>query len=105
MAKELVRLKFTFPCNSVETTIRSPLLDLRRIKFRDLRLSIRWDRDGAISCNEEMCSVCLVDFALEEEDQLVSQLPKCKHVFHSKCITNWVHRNQTTCPLCRSSLL
>jgi RING-H2 zinc finger protein RHA1 len=53
-------------------------------------------------CNvEEMCSICLVEF---EREDVVSQLSRCRHVFHLHCIERWIERNHFTCPLCRSSL-
>ncbi|TQE09461.1 hypothetical protein C1H46_004954 [Malus baccata] len=48
---------------------------------------------------EETCSVCLVDF---EEDDLVSQLGKCGHVFHVDCIERWIESSHFSCPICRS---
>lgn len=50
---------------------------------------------------EESCSICLVEF---DEEDLVSKLSKCGHVFHLDCIESWVNRSQFTCPLCRSFL-
>lgn len=50
---------------------------------------------------EEVCSICLVE--LEKED-VVSQLQKCGHVFHMKCIEKWLESDRFTCPLCRSFL-
>ncbi|KAH7433182.1 hypothetical protein KP509_07G058000 [Ceratopteris richardii] len=47
------------------------------------------------------CVVCLTDF---EEGETLTQLPKCKHVFHEECINMWLFSN-TTCPLCRCSLI
>ncbi|EXB40454.1 RING-H2 finger protein ATL18 [Morus notabilis] len=51
---------------------------------------------------EESCSICLAEF---EEQDVVSQLSKCGHVFHMNCIEKWLDCNQFTCPLCRSSFL
>ncbi|KAL7237213.1 hypothetical protein ACSBR1_020304 [Camellia fascicularis] len=51
---------------------------------------------------EEMCSVCLMEF---EREDMVSQLPRCGHIFHMGCIESWLHRNNFTCPLCRSLFL
>ncbi|KAF3660435.1 putative kinesin-4-like [Capsicum annuum] len=57
-------------------------------------------------CNEEgeeaSCSICLMEY---EKDNVVCELPRCKHVFHMECIEGWVERSQFTCPLCRSLLL
>ncbi len=57
--------------------------------------TIRGLKDGAD------CAVCLSEFG--EEDRL-RLLPKCKHCFHLDCIDTWLLSN-STCPLCRRSLL
>ncbi|KAH8949923.1 hypothetical protein BDL97_10G057200 [Sphagnum fallax] len=57
--------------------------------------TIRGLKDGAD------CAVCLSEFG--EEDRL-RLLPKCKHCFHLDCIDTWLLSN-STCPLCRQSLL
>lgn len=52
---------------------------------------------------EEMCSICLMEF---EDEDFVNKLPRCGHVFHGECMDKWLDRScQFTCPLCRSSLL
>jgi hypothetical protein len=57
--------------------------------------TIRGLKDGAD------CAVCLSEFS--EEDHL-RLLPNCKHAFHVDCIDTWLLSN-STCPLCRHSLL
>lgn len=57
--------------------------------------TIRGLKDGAD------CAVCLSEFS--EEDHL-RLLPNCKHAFHVDCIDTWFLSN-STCPLCRHSLL
>ncbi|XP_075486526.1 E3 ubiquitin-protein ligase RHA1B-like [Primulina tabacum] len=52
--------------------------------------------------NEQMCSICLMEF---EAEDLVNHLPKCGHVFHVDCMEKWLDRCQFTCPLCRSLVL
>lgn len=47
------------------------------------------------------CAVCLNEFVNEDKLRL---LPKCKHAFHTECIDTWLLSN-STCPLCRRSLL
>lgn len=44
-----------------------------------------------------MCPICLNEF---DKGDLVRDLPKCKHPFHSKCIDQWL-MNCGTCPLCQ----
>jgi hypothetical protein len=50
---------------------------------------------------DEICSICLVEF---EGEDAVSKLRRCEHVFHFNCIEQWLERNQFSCPLCRSLL-
>ncbi|KAK9950180.1 hypothetical protein M0R45_005681 [Rubus argutus] len=42
------------------------------------------------------CSICMDDFEVGRD---ASRLP-CLHIFHGKCIFNWLHRNHN-CPICR----
>ncbi|KAK1431428.1 hypothetical protein QVD17_07887 [Tagetes erecta] len=51
---------------------------------------------------DDICSICLFEFG--DEDQ-VSQLGPCHHVFHKSCIVRWLDHGHFTCPLCRSNLL
>uniref|UniRef100_A0A7S4CEC3 RING-type domain-containing protein n=1 Tax=Eutreptiella gymnastica TaxID=73025 RepID=A0A7S4CEC3_9EUGL len=46
------------------------------------------------------CSVCQEDFALGE---MATLLP-CGHLFHGKCIVQWLEKNRT-CPLCRKEIV
>ena len=46
------------------------------------------------------CTICLEEFNNDEE---IIKL-KCNHLFHSKCIDDWIKKNQS-CPLCRLNLL
>lgn len=73
-------------------------------RFQDLKPNSNCSRSGRSGevLVEEVCSICLVEF---DEEDLVSQLQKCGHVFHMNCIEKWVDRDHFTCPLCRSFLL
>ncbi|KAJ4808418.1 RING/U-box superfamily protein [Rhynchospora pubera] len=46
------------------------------------------------------CAICL---SFLEEEEMVRQLPECKHLFHVECIDKWLN-SHATCPLCRSSV-
>ncbi|KAK1381517.1 E3 ubiquitin-protein ligase RNF181 [Heracleum sosnowskyi] len=50
---------------------------------------------------EECCCVCLCRF---KEDEEVSELCYCQHLFHKGCLEKWFENQHTTCPLCRSVL-
>ena len=47
--------------------------------------------------NECSCNICMSKF---KEGEYKRILPKCKHVFHKKCIDKWLKDN-TECPICR----
>ncbi|KAL3820738.1 hypothetical protein ACJIZ3_006643 [Penstemon smallii] len=67
-------------------------------RFQDLDSSNK----GSIDDEEEMCSICLMEF---QNEDLVNKLPKCGHLFHMECMEKWLDRCQFTCPLCRSLVL
>ncbi|PWA87392.1 hypothetical protein CTI12_AA131320 [Artemisia annua] len=69
------------------------LVDLPIIRFEDLQE--RRHREV-----EEMCFICSVNY---ERDDVVSQLSRCGHVFHTECVGKLIHRKQHDCPFCRSS--
>lgn len=46
------------------------------------------------------CAVCICEF---EDDEELTLLPKCDHVFHPQCISMWL-ASHTTCPVCRGNL-
>ncbi|KAH0464698.1 hypothetical protein IEQ34_004801 [Dendrobium chrysotoxum] len=58
-------------------------------------------RVAAIGC----CSICLVNYEEEEDgDEVLRLLPECGHLFHMRCVDQWLRR-QATCPVCRSSTM
>lgn len=72
---------------------------LSNIQFNKL---LNDNGDGAVRSVDESCSICLAEF---RDEDIVSQLNRCRHVFHACCIERWLDRDQFTCPLCRSRLL
>jgi len=46
------------------------------------------------------CAICCNEFTTEQESIKL----KCKHVFHSECITTWISKS-ATCPMCRYNIL
>ena len=61
--------------------------------------------DSLVSCGSgrlpELCVVCLHELEGWEE---VRRLSNCRHVFHMRCIDQWVGFGRWTCPLCRAQL-
>lgn len=63
------------------------------------RFGSRRHRKGGRAAEEECC-VCLSRFDEEEE---VSEVARCQHVFHKGCLERWFQNDRSnTCPLCRS---
>ena len=93
-------LGFAFPWYRAEENWQVTKVCLPVARFEDLKLCNggRGSTNGEV---EEVCSICLLEF---EKEDMVSQLKKCGHVFHIKCIEKWLDRDQFTCPLCRSFL-
>lgn len=56
--------------------------------------------DSAQETDKTCCSVCLQDFGPR---QFVRALPQCQHIFHVRCIDDWLQRN-SSCPLCRGGV-
>ena len=51
---------------------------------------------------ETQCAICLSDFICGDPIYI---LPRCDHIFHQSCMAKWLDQQQSTCPLCRSSLV
>ncbi|MCO5614127.1 hypothetical protein L7F22_068408 [Adiantum nelumboides] len=58
-------------------------------------------KDEEVKKMMKECAVCLCEF---ENGEMLRLLPACDHLFHKDCIDMWLFSN-TTCPLCRLSLL
>jgi hypothetical protein len=56
--------------------------------------------DGDDLTDPIKCSICLEHI---ERSTKVSVTEECKHMFHSKCLMEWL-KNRRSCPLCRSEL-
>ncbi|KAI3748527.1 hypothetical protein L6452_11656 [Arctium lappa] len=69
------------------------LMDLPIIRFEDLQ--DRRQREV-----EEMCFACSTNY---DNDDIVCQLSRCGHVFHSECVGKLIHQKVSDCPFCRSS--
>jgi hypothetical protein len=63
------------------------------IKAGQLKLKIS---DLHRELDNKCCSICMDDYKTNDEVFLL----KCAHLFHVKCIDNWLEK-QSTCPRCR----
>jgi len=52
---------------------------------------------NSVSMETNSCSICLVPF---EEGEIIVMLPECKHIYHEKCLDQWLNIN-SVCPYCR----
>lgn len=48
--------------------------------------------------NQEKCVICLNNY---KNDDMVSYLNNCNHLFHKKCIDKWLKEYNNKCPICR----
>ncbi|KAI3941040.1 hypothetical protein MKW92_045316 [Papaver armeniacum] len=52
--------------------------------------------------DQDSCAICLRDYEGQDE---IRPLISCHHIFHGSCLDRWIVGDQTTCPLCRNSLI
>lgn len=52
----------------------------------------------------DTCSVCLTAFDESVGDQPYIRKLTCRHIFHDKCIMDWVLADHSTCPLCMQQI-
>mmetsp|Transcript_11831 Transcript_11831/g.15462 ORF Transcript_11831/g.15462 Transcript_11831/m.15462 type:complete len:327 (+) Transcript_11831:271-1251(+) len=53
-----------------------------------------------LDADKKECAVCKENFAPED---LITELPKCLHIFHQDCCIQWLEL-QSTCPICRNMM-
>lgn len=49
---------------------------------------------------DDTCTICLCEY---EEDEEISIIKTCKHLFHTNCIKKWLVECNHKCPVCRNS--
>ena len=66
---------------------------------------LNWTRSAKESDKKlaESCPICLKEFD-PESNQQVTELARCKHIFHRDCISEWINKSNTTCPNCRAEI-
>ena len=60
------------------------------------KLDTFYYKDKCCECSDE-CLICIENF---ENDSELLKL-NCNHVFHKKCIKNWICNENNKCPICR----
>lgn len=58
------------------------------------------DERGSITRVTETCSICMDYLGVGSSSTAVDKELKCSHVFHDRCLAEWLAR-EPTCPLCR----
>jgi len=46
------------------------------------------------------CAICVDTF--QDKDECI--LTKCKHIYHTKCLEDWIDKNKISSPLCRKDM-
>jgi hypothetical protein len=63
------------------------------------RVITKADLNNTVNAQKE-CVICLNNF---EENENVITLP-CLHIFHSKCIKDWLRNGSPECPICKTTV-
>ena len=71
--------------------------DLDRFQLEQKNVSLDSD------VNEEKEAECAVCFDTQRPGELVAEL-RCKHIFHSPCLSMWLGEGHFSCPLCRAEV-
>jgi hypothetical protein len=57
------------------------------------------EREGEVE-DIPRCSICIADI---ENNQIIREITKCKHIFHVECADKWFE-NKIKCPNCRQDI-
>jgi hypothetical protein len=50
----------------------------------------------------ELCAICHENMNIIDNNDVMYELPECKHYFHTICILTWFRCGHNTCPLCNN---
>ncbi|KAK5772469.1 NEP1-interacting 1 -like protein [Gossypium arboreum] len=100
---------YQWQMNSLESTYReiSDIYDvnggkgLSRSCIQKLPMQEFHSIERIKSREESYCSICIQGL---KDGEMARNLPRCGHIFHLKCIDEWLSR-QGTCPMCREDVL
>ena len=51
------------------------------------------------------CQICMESYSTSFNGEYPIKLPGCRHIFGERCISSWLEKNQTTCPICGEPIL
>ncbi|CAA0828613.1 RING/U-box superfamily protein [Striga hermonthica] len=99
---------YQWQINTMETGFReisdifevNPVRGLSQDAIEELPSFMFSAAEAFVPCQEAICSICLQDLKRREYTRL---LPGCRHLFHRRCIDEWLVR-QGTCPICRKDV-
>ncbi|KAI3887671.1 hypothetical protein MKX03_010193 [Papaver bracteatum] len=83
--------------HSVIASIKLIRRTLPTVKFEDLILTSKTNGH-----DQNSCAICLCEYESQEK---IKPLMNCRHIFQASCLDRWIIDNQSTCPLCRTSLI
>ncbi|PWA98144.1 RING/U-box superfamily protein [Artemisia annua] len=84
-----------FENNGAKGLCEDSISKLPKCMFKDCN---EIERNGTHVSNN--CAICLQSF---KNIEVVRELPKCRHIFHLKCIDEWLI-SSGSCPVCRSDV-
>lgn len=96
----------SLPTTELRSVALSPISSQRPVKRNGVGVQpITSLLEDAEQSGEECggtCTICLD--LLRDGERVIARIKSCKHVFHTKCITDWFEsKAMATCPLCRST--
>lgn len=107
--KELIyslKTLYTFIYTEEERTASPQVYPLRRVCSscgnKDISEYIKEAEEVEKPPVEENCCICYCDYSNTDENNITAML-KCKHIFHKDCIQTWL-RKSGTCPICRNNI-
>ena len=89
--EDIIRINWIIDNNN-NNELNNILNKLQVVKIEDI---------NKLKDENKRCIICLEDF--QNNDNSI-YLP-CFHLFHEKCITDWINMKKGFCPLCRTIII
>lgn len=55
-----------------------------------------------LASEKDVCGICIEDLFNDDDEHLFSQPDGCAHLFCESCMSDYMNRRYTTCPICRA---